>query len=416
MRVLIINEVCGHGSTGKICADLAEDYAAKGNEVRIAYGRDSYVPEHCRKFAIRIGNDWDVRMHAVRTRLLDEHGFGSVHATKKFLRWVDEYQPDLVWLHNLHGYYINIELLFEWIKQHPELEVKWTLHDCWAFTGHCSHFMAVGCDLWKTHCSHCCQKGEYPKSIGLDRSANNYARKKASFTNVKNMTIITPSEWLEKMVKQSFLKEYPVEVVHNTIDDSVFKPTPSQFREKYHLEDKIVLLGVANIWNEKKGLLDFLDLCYMLDDRYAIVLVGMTKKQITDIQNRLTGSEKTISENDVTIYRPHYAVHLSDEAEKNIKVNDRTGVGCVVEPDVIKLCQKITGRQVITNSDTMSVHQLICMPRTKTVEDLVKLYTMADLFVNPTHEDNYPTVNLEARACGTYVIAYDVGGTAETLS
>lgn len=415
MRVLIINEVCGHGSTGKICADLAEGYAAKGNEVRIAYGRDSYVPEQSRKFAVRIGNDWDVRMHAVRTRLLDEHGFGSVHATKKFLRWAEEYQPDLVWLHNLHGYYINIELLFEWIKQHPELEVKWTLHDCWAFTGHCSHFIAAGCDLWKSHCNHCCQKGEYPKSIWLDQSAKNYARKKASFTDVKNMTIITPSEWLAKTVKQSFLREYPVKVVHNTIDDSAFKPTPNQFKEKYHLEDTIVLLGVSNIWNEKKGLLDFLDLCYMLDDRYAIVLVGMTKKQIKNLRSRLKGSIMTLSENDAVIYRAQHAVHSVAGALRDKKENVRTGVGCVVEPDVIKLCQKITGRQVITKNDNMSVHQLICIPRTKTVEDLAKLYTMADLFVNPTHEDNYPTVNLEARACGTYVIAYDVGGTAETL-
>lgn len=339
MRVLIINEVCGHGSTGKICAALAEDYAAKGDEVRIAYGRDSYVPEQSRKYAVRIGNDWDVRMHAVRTRLLDEHGFGSVHATKRFLRWLDEYQPDLVWLHNLHGYYINVELLFQWIKQHPQLEVKWTLHDCWAFTGHCAHFTAADCDLWKTHCNHCCQKGRYPKSIGLDRSADNYARKKASFTGVKNMTIITPSHWLEKLVKQSFLNKYPIEVVYNSINTDIFKPTPSDIRNKYGIPRKRMLLGVSSVWDSRKGWNDFIQLAQILDDQYVIVLVGANDKQLKCLPQNVIGIKRTTDQH-----------------------------------------------------------------------ELAKLYTTADLFVNPSREETFGLTTVEAMACGTDVIV--LAGTA----
>ena len=139
MKVLFINSVCGIGSTGRICTDLAQQLEAEGNEVKIAYGRKGTVPEQFQKYAVRIGTDFDCKMHAIQTRLFDTHGFGSKHATKEFLKWAEEYKPDLVWLHNLHGYYINVEMLFDWIKKHPEMQVKWTLHDCWAFTGHCSY-------------------------------------------------------------------------------------------------------------------------------------------------------------------------------------------------------------------------------------------------------------------------------------
>lgn len=145
MKVLFINSVCGIGSTGRICTDLAQQLEAEGNEVKIAYGRKGTVPEQFQKYAVRIGTDFDCKMHAIQTRLFDTHGFGSKRATKEFLKWAEEYKPDLLWLHNLHGYYINVEMLFDWIKKHPEMQVKWTLHDCWAFTGHCSHFTMVKC-------------------------------------------------------------------------------------------------------------------------------------------------------------------------------------------------------------------------------------------------------------------------------
>lgn len=344
MKVLFINSVCGIGSTGRICTDLAQQLEAEGNEVKIAYGRKGTVPEQFQKYAVRIGTDFDCKMHAIQTRLFDTHGFGSKHATKEFLKWAEEYKPDLVWLHNLHGYYINVEMLFDWIKKHPEMQVKWTLHDCWAFTGHCSYFTMVKCEQWKSHCSYCSQLRRYPACFAMSSVSKNFERKRKAFTGVKNMTLITPSKWLADLTRQSFLKEYPVEVHYNTIDTNIFKPTPSDFRERYGLQDKIIVLGVANVWEDRKGLPDFYKLAQMLDDKYVIVLVGLSEKQIKNLPKNIKGIQ-----------------------------------------------------------------------RTNSPQELAAIYTAADVFVNPTYEDNYPTVNLEAQACGTRVITYDTGGCKETL-
>ncbi|MBE6548881.1 MAG: glycosyltransferase [Ruminococcaceae bacterium] len=343
MKVLFINAVCGTGSTGKICAELAERYENDGYEVKIAYGRHSYVPEKYQKYAVRIGNDLDVKLHALSTRLTDRHGLGSKKATKEFLKWAEEYSPDLLWLHNIHGYYINYEMLFAWIKKHPEMEIKWTLHDCWAFTGHCSHFTFINCNQWKKQCEKCAQKNRYPKSF-VDGCKDNFKRKKEAFTNIPKMTLITPSMWLGNLVKESFFKNYPVEVVYNTINNEIFKPTPSNFRENNKLTDKKIILGVSNIWDDRKGLYDFYELANMLDDKYAIVLVGLSEKQL-----------KTLPKN------------------------------------------------------------IIGIKRTNGQKELAEIYTAADVFVNPTYEDNYPTVNLEARACGTPVITYRTGGSVESV-
>lgn len=293
MKVLLINEVFGTTSTGKICARIAEDYAADGCEVKAAFGRWADVPEKYRQFAYRIGSDTDVKLHGVLTRVFDAHGLGSVSATKSFIRWAEEYDPDLLWLHNIHGYYINYPLLFRWIKSRPDMEVRWTLHDCWAFTGHCSYFSMIGCEKWQTGCRDCPKKRDYPASMLFDRSAGNYADKKAAFCGVKKMTLITPSEWLAGLVRKSFLKDYPVEVHYNTVDTSVFKNTPSDFREKNGLVEKKILLGVANVWEERKGLQDFLRLREMLDDSYVIVLVGLSQKQMQEMPQGVIGVSRT---------------------------------------------------------------------------------------------------------------------------
>lgn len=344
MRVLFINAVCGTGSTGKICVDLAKKYKSKGHEVKIAYGRHAYITEESKKYAVRIGNDFDVKLHALQTRIFDNHGFASKKATKKFLKWADEYKPDLLWLHNLHGYYINIEMLFQWIKKHSNMQIKWTLHDCWAFTGHCAYFTAIACGKWKKHCLDCPQKKQYPASMFIDNSYKNFEIKKQLFTGIKNLEIIVPSNWLANLVKQSFLKEYPVKVVYNQIDTTIFKPTESKFKEKYNLNDKKIILGVANVWDERKGLNDFIKLSEMISSDYKIVLVGLTKTQIKNLPNNILGFEKT-----------------------------------------------------------------------KNQKELAEIYSSSYVFFNPTYEDNYPTVNLEAEACGIPVITYDIGGCRETL-
>lgn len=335
MRVLLINSVCGIGSTGRICTDLAEQFEKEGHKVKIAYGRDAYVAEKYQKYAVRIGNDLDVKLHGIRTRLLDEHGFGSKRATKKFLQWAEEYDPDLVWLHNIHGYYINIEYLFEWIKTRPNMQVKWTLHDCWAFTGHCVHFSAIGCTQWETCCKECMQTKRYPSTIYKKNIKRNFERKRNAFLGIKNLEIITPSYWLAGLVKQSFLNAYPIQVQYNAVNKELFKPVESDFRGSYNLEEKIIVLGVANVWDDRKGLYDFYKLADLLEDRYSIVLVGLTKEQIKELPEKIIGIE-----------------------------------------------------------------------RTKKVEELVAIYSAADVFVNPSKEETFGMTTVEALYCGTTAVVY----------
>ncbi|MBO4678782.1 MAG: glycosyltransferase, partial [Lachnospiraceae bacterium] len=187
MRVLFINSVLGYGSTGRIVCDLAKEYKENGNEVKIAYGRMDSKSSLADEYGVRIGGKADVLFHALYTRITDKHGLASKRATRAFLKWAEAYNPDILWLHNVHGYYINYEMLFKWIKSRPQMQVKWTLHDCWAFTGHCSHFTYVKCDKWIDGCSKCPQLNQYPKSF-TDNSKDNYLREKAAFTGVKNMT------------------------------------------------------------------------------------------------------------------------------------------------------------------------------------------------------------------------------------
>lgn len=292
MKILLINSVCGVGSTGRICADLAQKFESEGHEVKIAYGRDSNVPEPFRKYALRIGSNLEVKLHALCTRLFDNHGFCSYWATKRFLKRADDFNPDLIWLHNLHGYYIHVGLLFDWLKKRPHTIKRWTLHDCWAFTGHCSFFTAEKCDKWQTQCSNCPQKSAYPSSY-KDNSKANFELKKETFRNVENMTLITPSKWLADLVKKSFLRDYPLEVHYNYVDKNIFKPTRGDFRKKYGLENKKIILGAASVWDKRKGLKDFIKLSQMLDNKYKIVLVGLNKAQIKSLPPEILGLART---------------------------------------------------------------------------------------------------------------------------
>ena len=352
-KVLLINSVCGIGSTGRICIDLAQRFEKKGYTVKIAYGRTSFVPENFKKYAVRIGSDSSVKLHALQTRLFDTHGFGSKEATKQFLKWADKYNPDLVWLHNIHGYYINIEMLFNWLKSRPNMQVKWTLHDCWAFTGHCSHFTMVACNKWQTHCENCPQKKCYPASF-FDNSKNNFERKKAAFTGVKNMELVCVSHWLENLVKKSFLKDYPIEVIYNTIDKTIFKPTPSDFRQKYSLENKKIILGVASVWTESKGLKDFIKLAEVLDDNYVIILVGLTDKQIRTLPKNCLGIKRTASAQELAAIYSAADVFFNPSKEETFGLTTLEALSCgtkaVVYADTA--CEeiaKIYGGQVVNN-------------------------------------------------------------------
>lgn len=340
MKILQINSVCGVGSTGRIATDLYKVIEEAGHECVIAYGRGT-APNGIK--TIKIGTNFDNYMHVAKTRIFDKHGFGSTKATKEFIKKVEEYNPDVIHLHNIHGYYINIEVLFEYLKR-ANKKVVWTLHDCWAFTGHCAYFDYVGCSKWKNGCKHCPQKKEYPNSLLIDNSEINFNKKKDIFTGVKDLTIVTPSKWLAGLVKESYLSEYKVQVINNGIDLDVFKPTKSDFRARYGLEDKFIVLGVASVWDRRKGLNYLVELSQKLDDNYKVIVVGVTEKQ-------------------------------KEQLPKNV----------------------------------------IGITKTNNVKELVEIYSAADVFVNPTLEDNFPTTNLEALACGTPIVTFDTGGSIEPI-
>lgn len=290
MRYLQISTVMSYGSIGRIMRQNYDEKKEQGWECLIAYGRGESVEGYN---SIRIGTNIDVKLQGLETRLFDRHGYGTKNATKEFIKQAEVFNPDVIHLHNLHGYYINFELLFDWVKAHPERQVLWTLHDCWAFTGHCSHFSAIQCMKWKVQCVNCAQKNRYPASYFIDNCKENYIRKKNAFTGVKDMTIITPSYWHANLIKQSFLKEYSIEVKYNQIDKNIFKPTHSDFRKKYGIENKKMLLGVASVWEERKGLKEFIRMSEKLDDNYAIVLVGLSEKQIAKMPDRIIGITRT---------------------------------------------------------------------------------------------------------------------------
>jgi len=342
MKILLINVTCGTGSTGRIVADTYRLLKTEGHDGKIAYGRGTAcgVPI---KDTYKIGSNIDIYVHALMSRITDRTGFYSRTATKRFIRWIKFYNPDLIHLHNIHGYYVNIDVLFNFLKSFNK-PVVWTLHDCWAFTGHCAHFDYSGCVNWKTECHMCPQTRRYPSSYVFDRSNKNYWTKKELFTNIESMTIITPSEWLADIVLCSFLSSYVVRVINNGIDLEVFKPTNSDFRERYGLFDEIILLGVAAIWDERKGLRDLIELSKLLEEQYKIVVIGVSQKQLASLPENMVG-----------------------------------------------------------------------IPHTNSVTELAQIYTASDVFINPTHEDNFPTVNIEALACGTPVITYNTGGSREAI-
>lgn len=342
MKILMINVTCGVGSTGRICTDLAEALEQRGHTVKIAYGRGEIQQKH-QKYAVKIGNDYDTYVHYCKSCFFDKMGFGSIHATRKFIEWIQIYNPDVIHLHNLHGYYLNVDELFSFLKK-SDIKIIWTLHDCWTFTGHCAFFDFNKCEKWKKCCERCNHRSEYPFRLGLDNSKNNYLIKKKLFTQIDNLILVTPSQWLADNVKASFLQQYPVKVIRNGVNLKVFHPVKTNIRNRNNISmNKRVVLGIASVWDKRKGLEDFIKLNTLLSDDYQIVLIGLNKHQLKMLPSGIIGIE-----------------------------------------------------------------------RTENVNELVEWYSTADVFVNMTYEDNYPTTNIESIACGTPVITYDTGGSSES--
>ncbi len=346
MRIIEINTVT-NGSTGNIMLNISKLLRQKGEDVR-TFSTHIYQRHHRH---IRLtppiethgffGSRFENAVHTGLGQFTGLNGYFSHFGTRALIRECKKFNPDIIHLHNLHTFCINFPMLFRYIKKH-NIPVVWTLHDCWSFTGHCPHFVMAGCDKWKTECHHCPQLATYPKSR-VENTRMAYKLKKKWFLGVQNMTLVTPSAWLADLTRDSFLKNYPVKVIHNGIDLSVFQPTEGDFRQKHGLQNKKVLLGVAAGWGERKGLDVLEDLANRLDDTYRIVLVGMSK------------------------------------TKENL-------------PD-----------------------KIIPIRRTENQKELAEIYTAADLLVNPTREDTFPTVNLEALACGTPVLTFKTGGSPECI-
>lgn len=345
MKIAQINITTG-GSTGHIMLNIATVAREKGilartySPVRFSRrGKVSYpnIDEH-----MYWGSSLESCFHYYAGQLLGKNGMFSYSGTKALIKDLYHFKPDIIHLHNIHAFCINLPMLFRYIHKN-NIKVIWTLHDCWAFTGNCPYFAFSECDKWRTGCHHCPQPKAYMKMY-IDTSKKMYELKKKLFCGVKDMTIVTPSEWLAGLAKQSFLRNYPIKIINNGIDLSIFKPTQSCFRERHKLYGKKIILGVASCWEYRKGIDVFVELSKRLDKDYKIVLVG-----------------------------------TNDGIDSQLPAN------------------------------ILSIH------RTDNQVQLAEIYTVADLFVIPTREENYPTVNMEALACGTPVLTFRTGGSPEII-
>lgn len=326
MKTLLqINSVVNSGSTGRIAEDIGQLAINKGWKSYIAYGRNNR-PSQSNK--IRIGSNWDMRMHGVETRLFDNHGFSSKKATYDFIKIIKEINPSVIHLHNLHGYYINIEILFNYLAS-ARIPIIWTLHDCWSFTGHCTHFTFVDCDKWKTQCYSCPQKNSYPTSLLIDNSKNNFTRKKLLFNSVSNMTIVPVSYWLGDVVKESFLNKFPFKVIQNGIDIDTFNIMNSEdIKTRYKIKDSFIILGVANLWDERKGLKDFIYLSNTLKEDEVIVLVGLSDKQIASLPNNIIGLKKTESIEELAELYSMANVYFNASVEESFGLTTLEALAC----------------------------------------------------------------------------------------
>lgn len=332
--LLQINVSANWGSTGKIAESIGLASIIHGWESYIAYGRYCNPSQ---SHLIKIGTKIDPYLHYVHQRIFDDEGLCSKNATHHLIKTINDLGPDIVQLHNIHDHYLNYQLLFEYLNR-TDIKVVWTFHDCWAFTGHCFHFVTKKCKRWKTQCYGCPLQHEYPKTL-LDHSDENFSLKKNLFTKNKNLTIVACSEWMAQFVRESFLQDKPLYVIHNGVDLDIFKAKPNEKVQKI-----FKVLAVSNVWNKDKGIDDILTLRNLLPEDYTMTIVGLNEKQLK------------------------------------------------------KLPLGIKGIQ-----------------RTQNVQELVKLYSEADVLINPTYADTFPTVNLEALACGTPVITYRTGGSPEAI-
>ena len=340
-KLVQINTEATGLSTGRIAEGIGNAVLSNDWESHICYGRKT---GESNSIMYPIGNKIDAYIHALDTRILGRTGASSKKATKDLINYIEKVKPSIIQIHNLHGYYINYKILFDYLNT-VSTPVVWSFHDLWPITGHCTQFENVGCEKWKTTCHTCPQLNEYPKSMFFDRSTKSHNLKKALFTRREQLQLVTSSNWSKNRIKESFLKDRPITVIPNGINTEQFHPISNDTkRNELNLQDKYVLLGVAGVWTNKKGLQDFLDLSLRLQKNQIIILIGLNDKQLEGLPNNIIGIKRTANINELAAY-----------------------------------------------------------------------YSMADIFLNLTYADTFPTTNLEALGCGTPIITYDTGGSIESV-
>jgi glycosyltransferase involved in cell wall biosynthesis len=314
--------------------------------------------------ALRVGFKLDFYWHALITRIFDRHGFGSKRATRKLIKKIDYIKPDIIHLHNLHGYYINIEILFNYLAC-SSIPIVWTMHDCWAFTGHCSHFEYVNCMKWKKACYSCPQISSYPSSFFLDNSQENFLIKKRLLTSVRNMTIIPVSDWLENQLRYSFLNGFESKVIKNGIDLEVFKPSesPSLIKD-YNLHHKFIILGVASNWTERKGFFEFIKLRRLLNESFVIVLVGVNKKLQKMLPSGIISISKTADQAELAMIYSCSDLYLNLSFEDTYPSTNLESIACGTQVVTYKTggCPESVieeGGYVINQGDIKAVKNLI---------------------------------------------------------
>ncbi len=328
MKVLQLNTVSGISSTGRIATDIAQMLESKGSESKIIYGIGN-SPEHLQKYGYKIGSDFSVHLHSAISQFFDGEGYGSQKATRQAINFAKEYNPDVIHMHNIHGCYLNSKIWFDYLKQ-AKKPIVWTMHDCWSFTGHCAYFDFAQCNKWQSLCKNCPQsKVGYPRNYIFDFSTRNFKNKKASFTGLSNATLVPPSKWLGDLLKKSYLKEYPVNVIYNGVDRSIFKPTDATaLIKKYNLEGKYVLLGIANDWDQRKGLQYILELNKRLDNNFVFALIGLSKSQIEGMPNNIIALERTSSTKELAQWYSLASLLVNPTLEDNMPLVNLEAFAC----------------------------------------------------------------------------------------
>lgn len=324
-KLLQINASLNKGSTGRIAEQIAALARSCGWETYMAHG--ARYKNKSEMHSLQVVTPIGERLHVVKSMLFDAHGLGSTRATYRLIREINRINPDVIHLHNIHGYYLNYKVLFEYL-QTLSTPIVWTLHDCWPMTGHCAYFDSVNCERWKTGCYSCPLKATYPKSLMLERSSRNYELKRGLFTSVSDMTIVPVSHWLDSIVRDSFLGVYPCRVINNGVDVSVFSSHYTDLRSRLHLENKKVLLGVAAIWEERKGLNDFISLSQLLSDDYRIVLVGVSKEQQSSLPSNIIGITRTENQEELVAYYSMADIVLNLSYQETFGMTTVEGFSC----------------------------------------------------------------------------------------